>query len=107
MGAAVRITGLSMASGKLEIQPKKIQGKNFGEVLQQKKDLKTGAENKTADIYSEIQNMQKNLLNGKEFSGKDLIMYQIKAGQFNLRVELLSKVAEGMISSFRKFQNPQ
>lgn len=43
---------------------------------------------------------------GFKISPQELIVYQVRAGQFGLRVELLSKLAESAMSSIRKFQNP-
>ncbi len=83
----------------------KVQGgsKDFKEILAQQKEIHS----KTPDMFKEIQEMQKSILNGKELSGKDLILYQIKTGQYSLRVELISKVAEAAVSTVKKFQTPQ
>jgi hypothetical protein len=71
------------------------------------KDFQEIMQRPVKDIFTEIQEFQKSILNGKEFSGKDLIMYQIKTGQFSMRVELVSKVAEAAVSTVKKFQSPQ
>lgn len=43
---------------------------------------------------------------GFKLSPQELIIYQVRAGEFGLRVELVSKMAESLMSGVRKFQNP-
>jgi len=47
------------------------------------------------------------LLRGGAISARELIAYQIKAGEFGLHVELISKVADGVLSTVRRLQNSQ
>jgi len=43
---------------------------------------------------------------GHNFVPRELLLYQIKASQLHLQVELVSKAAESMLATVRKFQNP-
>jgi hypothetical protein len=54
--------------------------------------------------FQEILTLQTRLLGAKELSPKELIVYQVKASQFGLQVELLSKVSESIVATVRKFQ---
>lgn len=58
-------------------------------------------------LQRDIQMLQADLLTGRKLSASELLLYQIKVGQFGLRVELLSKVAEGLLGTVRKFQQGQ
>ena len=62
---------------------------------------------KTPDVYQEITQLQQAILKGEKISAQQLIYYQIKAGQFNLQVELISKVSDAALTTLRKFQNSQ
>ena len=57
--------------------------------------------------HQEIGLLQKEIMAGKNFTARDLLLYQIKVGRFGLQVELLSKVAEGMMTAVRKLQGGQ
>jgi hypothetical protein len=74
-----------------------VSGKEFKEVLE-------GLKGK-GDPFLEIQKMSHDLLTKKDPSAQELILYQIKAQQFGLRVELVSKVAESAGNTFKKLQN--
>lgn len=86
------------ASGTKQAQSVKPHKTDFKEVLENQK---------SNDMFADIQKTQKTLIEGKEISGKDLILYQIKVGQFSMRVELISKMAESAMGTVKKFQNPQ
>lgn len=109
MGAAISLNAMAKVAETAKNLP--AQGSKAGVSFQQVLEKTKAADNvpqvKSGDAFAEIQAMQKSIMSAKELSGKDLILYQIKAGQFNLRVEMLSKVAEGVVGTFRKFQNPQ
>ena len=59
------------------------------------------------DLYPQLVKLQADLMRGKSFNPRELLGYQIMAGQFNLRVEMLSKVAESASAAIKKFQTPQ
>lgn len=98
MAAATKISAVTAAAPEIKPLPVEVKGKSFQEI----KEALGGK-----DLFSEIRTLQQNLLNGKGLTARELIFYQIKAGQFNLRVELFSKVAEGLVSTIKKFQNQQ
>lgn len=47
------------------------------------------------------------LIRGVAISPRELIAYQIRAGEFGLQVELVSKIADGVLSTARRLQNSQ
>ncbi len=55
-------------------------------------------------LQQELNTFTQGVMNGKVFSPKDLIVYQIKAGQFGLGVELVSKLAESVSSTVKKLE---
>lgn len=57
--------------------------------------------------FAELGQMKAKALQGAKLSARDLILYQIKAAEFGLGVELVSKVAESVSVTVRKFQNNQ
>lgn len=59
------------------------------------------------DAHADLQTLQTQILSGKEFSPAELLRYQIVVSKFNLNVELVSKLAESLLASVRKLQNPQ
>lgn len=59
------------------------------------------------DLHKDIIAVQRSLESGRSMPMQDLVLYQIKAGQFNLRVELISKMGESVMSTLRKFQQGQ
>lgn len=75
------------------------QGQAFDKI---KKEL-----NGSEDFYTQIRSMERDLASGKELSSKEILLHQIRAQHFHLRVELVSKVAESALATVRKFQNPQ
>ena len=56
------------------------------------------------DTHSQLIQVQQKVLNGQELSHKELLMYQIKASDFHLQVEMLSKLGEGVTASIKRFQ---
>lgn len=80
---------------QLQTPTKPSGGKDFKEVMNK------------VDLHSELQQMQKDLISGKSFAPHELIHYQVKANQFHLRVEMLSKASEGILAGVRKFQQGQ
>ncbi|MCB0353123.1 MAG: hypothetical protein KDD64_06340 [Bdellovibrionales bacterium] len=55
-------------------------------------------------LHEQLSSFQKGVLNGQLFSPQELLKFQIQAGQFGLRVELISRVAESASATIRKFQ---
>ena len=67
---------------------------------------------KPAEIFGpemsrQIDRVAEAAISGKEISPRELLAFQIRAGQFGLRVELISKMAESGISTLKRLQNPQ
>jgi len=69
------------------------------------KDILTSGAN--GDLHLELERMRERLLTARSFTPQELLAWQIRAGQFGLRVELISKVAEGVMGAARRLQNPQ
>jgi hypothetical protein len=57
------------------------------------------------NLHKELGALQQKALGGGAFDARELLLYQIKAGQFNMRVELVSKVAESLLGTLRKLQS--
>lgn len=60
-----------------------------------------------SSLQQDLQKLQMDLASGRKLSSSELLLYQIKVGQFGIRVELLSKVAESLLGTVRKFQQGQ
>lgn len=58
-------------------------------------------------LHSELSAFSDKILSGKAVPLADLMVYQIRAGQFGMRVELFSKLADSMLATMRKLQQPQ
>lgn len=54
-----------------------------------------------------LNEQRQRLLSGAKLSPQELITYQIRAGEFGLQVEFVSKVADGILQTARRLQNPQ
>ena len=108
MTAAVSMASLnipSIGSGMSSAPAQAVGGKSFKEFLTElagNKNLTGGL-----DMQADMNKIQTALAEGKSLPTTDLLFYQIKAGQFGLRVELLSKFAEAMSSTVKKFQSGQ
>ena len=59
------------------------------------------------DLHQELLQVRSKLINGAEFSPRELLLYQIRAGEFGLQVEMVSKLSEAAMSTVRKFQHGQ
>lgn len=57
--------------------------------------------------FEELQQIGQKLTANHSFSPRELLLYQIKASDYHLRVELVAKTAESMLGTVRKFQNSQ
>lgn len=84
----------SLSQEKLKMDVPK-GGVSFNEVL---KGLKS-------DPHTELIKLREGLLAGKAFTPQELLRYQIVAGNFGLRVELVSKVADGLLTTVKRLQN--
>ena len=79
-------------------------GKTFSEML----ELAGRAIDRSGlGLHTEIQAIEQRIKSGPVLSPQELISYQIKAGRFGLSVEMVSKLAEGMMATMRKFQQGQ
>jgi hypothetical protein len=55
-------------------------------------------------LQKDLNLFSQSVMAGKKFNPQDLIVYQMKAGQFGLGVELVSKVAESASATLRKLE---
>jgi len=62
---------------------------------------------KSSDLYQSVVDFEKAVAGGKAISPKELLVFQIRASQFGVHVELLSKVAESGLSTVRRLQQTQ
>ena len=84
-------------------EPAGAKGKVFKQILSNVTESKPDQKN----VFQEITELQQKLISGNKIPPKELLLYQIKAGQFGLRVELVSKVADSALSTARKLQGSQ
>lgn len=56
------------------------------------------------DPFMAMKEISQAASSGKTFSPKELLMFQIKANEFGVHVELVSKVSESANASMRKLQ---
>ena len=54
-----------------------------------------------------LKEFTKKIMTGVQLTAREMLLYQIRVGEFNLRVELLSKCAEACNASLRKLQQGQ
>ena len=59
-----------------------------------------------ADV-GDLNEIQSSLLSDRKISSRELLMYQLKVGRFGLNVELVTKLAEGIVASVRKLEGGQ
>lgn len=59
------------------------------------------------DFHTELQGLYQRIERGRMPGTQELLLYQIRAGEFHLKVELAAKAAETLLSAARRFQNPQ
>lgn len=110
MSRVALIGSISSISGKtnsLSVQKTAApSGKSFGQSLENVRKSGDQVLFPKTDFHKELVKLQQDLASGKKIPPRDLLLYQIKAGQFHLRVELISKSAETVLAAVRKFQNP-
>ncbi len=58
-------------------------------------------------LQKDMQNLHTDLVNGKTIPARELLVYQMRLGSFNQKVELVSKLAESAMGTVKKFQQQQ
>lgn len=99
VGALGQVAGVGLPTEVVSNVP---QSKGFSSILQSKMDAILGS-----DLYKDMTKFEQNLTSKRDMAPKELILYQVKASQLGLRVELLSKVGESMLTTVKKFQQGQ
>lgn len=56
------------------------------------------------NLHSELVKFSQAIQSGKNLTTKELLYYQVRAGQFGMQVELVSKVGESVTSTVRKLE---
>jgi hypothetical protein len=56
-------------------------------------------------LTDHINKVQQKLIDKNSFSPRELLLLQVQMGRFNLQVELVSKAAESVSSTFKRLQN--
>jgi hypothetical protein len=84
-----------------------VPGVNFNQTLEKVRTAITEGNAPKVDSFIQLQSIQKQILQGKGITFQDLIYYQVVAGQFNIKLEMLSKAADGLLGTIRKLQNNQ
>jgi hypothetical protein len=112
-GAESRVQG---ASG-----PAALRGKDFSSILEQARgatpevrhdhtvkppfDIKAAEQMLGVQLHRDVVVNRAQVLGGTSFSARELLAYQIKAGELSLRVEMLSKLADSFVGTVRKLQS--
>ena len=84
------------------VTPRQGGGKEFKEVMQQVRDRSS-----ISDFHKDLQGLYQRLESGKAPAPHELLAYQMKASEFHLWIELVSKTAESGLTALRKFQGTQ
>lgn len=101
--------------------PAALRGRDFSSILEQTRgavsdapqnpavkapfDIKAAEQLLGVDLHREIVLNRTQALGGATFNARELLAYQIKAGELSLRVEMLSKVADSLTGTIRKLQS--
>ncbi len=56
-------------------------------------------------LHRDLLGIRDAAMQGKSLSARELLMYQIKAGELNLRVEMIGKVADSFQGTLKKLQS--
>ncbi len=104
--------GSGQASGIIDELSKKAgrsgAGVKFGEVFERISNQgRSLSDVLGTNFQSDFAKLEKTIRAGQSIPAQELLLWQFKVGQVNLRVELVSKVAESALASVRKFQNGQ
>ena len=59
---------------------------------------------KSRDLHQELVSLQEGILSGRKFTPQELLLYQIKASEFGMEVEMISKLGETLTSTLRRFE---
>ncbi|MCB0321604.1 MAG: hypothetical protein KDD60_11820 [Bdellovibrionales bacterium] len=98
------IAGIRRPAGALPTPPSpSVQG-NQGGFQGVMNSLRGGTKAIPTDPFQAMQQLSTRLTRGESLSPGELIQYQVRAGEFGVRVELVSKVAESLSASLRKLQ---
>lgn len=57
--------------------------------------------------HQELTVMQEKLSSATQLSPRELLFYQMRVGEFGLRVEMISKMSESAITTVKKLQQTQ
>jgi len=77
---------------------------DFGHVLAQIRQ-DTQSAKVSADPFAAMRELTQRIESGTRISSKELLLYQIRAGEYGMRVELVSKLADSANSSLKRLQN--
>ena len=94
-------------SGSKSLKAPTPGGKSFQHTLEQVKSAPALPSEKRVDTYEKLIQFREAILSGKTFAPQQLISYQILASELGIKVEMISKVAEGAMSAARKLQSNQ
>src|SRR5690554_5116769 len=98
-GAAIRTQSGSSSVGQAS------GGKSFQQILSAHEQPQKPLSSIPADPYRAMEQLTTRLVRNEQLSSRELLIYQLRAGQFGVQVELVSKVAESVGASLRKLQN--
>jgi hypothetical protein len=59
------------------------------------------------DLIPQLRKLEHSVTTGQKIPPEQLLALQIRTGELGMRVELVSKMAESLISTFKRLQNPQ
>jgi len=82
----------------------KPQSSSFDTILSQTK-AELEPEKIASDPFVAMRELSSKIESGSPLSSRALLLYQIRAGQYGMRVELLSKIAESANTSLKRLQN--
>lgn len=80
------------------------KGPDFGQVLAQIRQDTQSAQ-VSRDPFAAMRELTQKIESGTSISSKELLLYQIRAGEYGMRVELVSKLADSANSSLKRLQN--
>ena len=96
IGAKFNITSESKISSK--------SNKKFSDVVK-KIDLNKPQQIKPTSFSSLMSNLQTKIKKGVKIKPSEMLVYQIQAGEMNLKVELVSKVVDAASATLKKLQS--
>ena len=96
IAALKSVSGVSPAN----VAQSSLVHKSFNSVLQGV----AGGSGSFIELQKDISRFSQKVLTGVELKPRELIIYQIKAGQFGLGVELVSKVGESLSTTIKRLK---